>query len=757
MNQDVINSDSLFVLIEGCRIPAFKIKYTSAKSQPGRLDIAIPYHPTLWPPVFEITKRPDEADEIFDPHGLKIINDVKISGMQPHTRVQAFITDEHSGKTVLIQEGKLMGGVTMVSTPDQSMLNFSALCSGVFPQEIQMYMTDKSRSLGISSGSDWDGELGASSPSDVASRIISAGMSQGIIAELKNAGLNSNYFLHILWRMMRYDKRFIVVDNPKALGFFNGSRLQTLFSETISKMDNKSSIGEVILYILNLLRYNSYNTAFPSFVDKTQELPPIEDSTNDPAIDAGVRDVASEVLGIDLPDESPYPLEEDEETRELMINDYVCSPGLLLSPPPRCNVVLPNQYGQLQQAFVFNGRPTRMIVRATGQGKLSVGDDDAVVMPEDMKQALLDDKNYSSPEETYRGIIFSSGALSAPKFMSEMGSDYVKGFYRKAYDESKQGIKITIGGGTFNPRAMAGLPIAVFQKDGNHVVGNLDALAHTFSAGHPPTTEYNITGGRPYDTPITEHGGDFWYESNIFAPEHIGIYLYPKLIGAYAEERFDVPWHKDDMSILALLYKDEMTDEEVVEAKSDPLAIKTAMDLLFAEYNATENKQEYSRRIGRRSQITFDEFIKGFYGCAVSADGNMATGGYSIATNSISTFSDTISQEAQDDIEDSSGVPADLGTEPEEFPTTLVLGNKVPDDAKIRGCYTKERQAVYVQAMQFFIKTKNIPQDPTFMADGFSYLLNADIAEQMQSITEGFEPPSIEVNYVGVPNSYPLP
>ena len=66
MSYGIINSDSLFVLIEGCRFPAFQVKYTSVNKQAGQLNIAIPYHPTLWPPVFEITKRDSEAEELLE-------------------------------------------------------------------------------------------------------------------------------------------------------------------------------------------------------------------------------------------------------------------------------------------------------------------------------------------------------------------------------------------------------------------------------------------------------------------------------------------------------------------------------------------------------------------------------------------------------------------------------------------------------------------------------------------------------------------
>ena len=725
MSYEPVVDNSAFVLIEGCRFPALQIKYTAANNQPGQINISIPYHPSLWPPVFEVTKRPDDSEEIVDDHGITIVNDVNVSGMQPHTRIQVFVTDPYSGEPVWLQEGKIMGGVTLQSSADQAMISFSAMCSGVYPLEIQMFMVDKSRSLGISEGSDWNGELGASSPGDIASRIESAGLGQGIISELKNAGLNSNYFLHILWRQMRYDKRIFVVDNPKALGFFNGSRLSTMFDKTLSKHKNKDSIAKVISYIMGLLRYNSYNLAFPSFIDETQTLPPIPEEAED----------ATEETPEGIP-------EENTDVRELMINDLVYSPGLLLAPPPRCNVVFPNQYGQLTQKFLYSGMPTRMIVRATGEGKLSMGDGEAVVMPEDMKQDLLDDKNYNSPEETYRGIVFSSGSMSAPEVMGEMDSDYVKGFYRKAYDESKQGIQVQLGSCPFNPRPVPGLPILILQKDGNHIIGNLDGLSHSFNPNGAATTQYGISGARPYDTPITEHGGDFWYESNLFAPEHIGIYFYPKVLGKYADERHDVEWEDDDMSILALLYNHEMTPEEVKEAKVDPMAMKNASDLLFEEYQNTPNKQEFSRRLGRRSQITFNQLIRDFYGCSISEDQMMATGGYSIATNSISTFSDTMPESTE---EDSDAADEGLGIEVEEFPASLVLGDKIPDDAKIRGCYTKERQMAYIEAMQFFIKTKGLPIDGTFMAEALETLSKSELEQKASDLIYSIEPSMVVI------------
>lgn len=662
-----IPQDGLFILLEGCRIPALSIQVVCPDDSYAALSIVIPYHPSLWPPKWEITEVGEDEEESYDENGILIVNNVEVSGMQPHTLVQAFAKDELTGKTVWIQEGRIIGGVQKMSTPDDAYISFTALCSGSYPAEIQMFMTDKARSLGISSGSDWDGELASASPSDVASRIQSAGLGQGILAELENAGLNSNFFLNLLWRMMRYNKRFLVIDNPQALGYFNGSRIKTIFEKTLSKYDNKESIVRIISLISSILRYHTCNIAFPSFIQDTQDV-------------ASAGDVEA------ITDET-----EEINVEDMMINDYINFPDVLTAPPPRCNVIFPNQYGQMSEQYNFTAMPTRMIVRATGTGKLtSLNGDEAIVKPDEMKEKLASNRNYNSPEETYRGIQFSKGNLDAPEYMSDMSSDYIKGFYAQAYQKSRQGISINLGACTYNPKAVQGLPILVFSRDGNHIIGHLKKVVHSHDPNRSASTSYEITNARPYDTPVSGNAGDLWYESNIFGPEHIGMYFYPKILGKYEEERMDVAWFDDDMSILAVLYETGMTEEELRTAKEDELAIKNAANKIFEEYNNANNKSEYALRFGKRSQITFDQLIREFYGCSVSSDDYMATGGYSIATNSLSTF----------DGDDASEIE---------------LGERISDDAIVRGCYTKERQEAYLQAMQFFIRAKGLPIDDTYM------------------------------------------
>ena len=695
MQTEALRPCGLFVLLEGCRIPAISVTAITPSQNHGAISVVIPYHPSLWPPKWKIEKRADDAETIVDENGLTIINDVTVSGMQPQTRVQVFVNDPHSGESVLLQEGRIIGTVQRIRNVDNTYIAFTAFCSGAYPQEIQLYMSDRSRSLGISSSSDWSGELGAASPSEIASRIQSAGLSQGILAELENAGLNSNFFLHILWRMMRYDRRFMVIDNPQALGYFNGSRLKTIFEKTISKYENKDSIARVIQYILLLLRYNSFNVPFPSFIasESAEASGEIEDLSLDEAIDI--------------------------ETAT--INDFVCCPSLTNAPPPRCNVIFPNQYGQRNSAFSFSQQPTRMIVRATGTGKITQDSaSDIVVKPDNMREKIISDRNYNSPEETYRGIVFSSGGLKAPEFMSEMGSDYVKGFYSASWDKVQSQLGEDIGSGPFNPRIIPGLPVLVLDPDGNHIVGDVD-VTHVLQADGTKATAYKIYNARPYDDPIASNSGDLWYEQNIFGPEHIGIYFYPHIIGKYDGENLDLDWTEQDLSILAVLNTGELSDEDLRAAKEDQYAIKNAADVIFEEYNRAVNKGEYARRFGRRSQIGFREFLEDFYHCSISSDEYMATGGYTLATNTIST----VDNEVMNEIE---------------------LGERIPDDATIRGCYFRERQEAYVQAMQFFIKTKNIPINQTYM-DG---ALNAS-RDAIRSLINLVEPDSsIRTNALGV-------
>lgn len=676
----------LTALVEGVPLPVLRAKGTFSVNQPGVIELTVPYVPQLEIIAHSVTKASGDSKT---EDGLTIVNDFDIYGTQPDTVVQLFAYDEYYKINYLIQEGRQVGPVYAhhVNSPPHHTVTLTAICSGNYMYECYRYILDRGNSLGLT-GNDWEGRLATMSYSDFAGILRDKGISQGIIELLKNAGSNGTLRLNILWRLMRLERRMQLVDNPKALGYFEGSRLDKILEKTIDKMNGTVPIAQLILTLLRLLDYRFLNVPAPAWIDAKY------------GATGSVADVALQNAG------------------EVEVGDLIFMPDVgQIAPPPRCNVIFPCDYDEYLTGQNFSNTPSRMISRISGRGALQGGSDaeTTLILPDEVADGIQQEGRYfNSPQEIYSGIHHVTSTLNRPEYVDDMGSDYVKNYLTMQFWKEQHNQILTVSSRFLNLKPVPGFPFLILSKNGQHKIGRLEQLSFTYVAGGQCATVYGLNGVRPYDVEITESEGGVWLEHQFFAQQHIGAYLYPKLLGPFYESgevtggEEDAP--AEDLSILAHLNDDpDIPVDELEERKSDPGAIKTCVEMLYDEYRKTASQVMYARLYGMRTPITKKNWLQHFHKCVMSEDGDIALGGYSIQTNSVTLVG---------------------GGE-----NAVAAGEKISDNDEIAGCYYKERQSAYFAAYEFFKQHAGSPIDISFLTDGL-YIPPLTDEEIMQTMNE---------------------
>ena len=648
------------VYMEGVRIPVRRVTCDFAVDGKSVFQIVLPPDPR-WKSKTIITSTDGSA--IDEESGLPIRATYELSGMQPKTIFHIFVEDEALRETAFVGEARLRS-FRLVSSKEGTYPMIVAVGSGYFMQEVATYMVETSRGLEMTSES-WGSRRGTTQTSSVVSKLKELGLAQGILELLKDAGLNSNQACNLTWKLLNLDHRIIVQNNSKAMGYFDETKLGTLLDKTVGASSSRQPISAIILHVMNLIRYLTVNIPAPTFVNaKYSDIDAVDVET--------------------LPTELTSPVAGGvgtlsfENAEDLIMNDMVFMPQMPFAPPPRCNVVLPNQYDTLDLTDVPDARPTRGIGRIGGSGTLSeTYNSNAIYFPEDFRAGLqAHGKQYATPEECYRGIIMSALSYNQPEYIKDMGSDYVKAYSAQSYlAQVASSRALLVGGGAagcpLNLKAVPGFSIAVLARNGNHYIGFLESMRHVLDVDSGCFTFYsNISNARPYDDPTPDYAGDLWFD-DMYKPENIGVYVYPGLLGRYLTTLEVINSdERDDMSILKHLFNDvEMTEDEVKTAKQDEYAIKNAIDLLWAEYAACEYPEIYEYNYGRRIFQSIHQVLVDFMGADISSDEFIARGGYTLKTNSVTLR----------DMEE-------LG---------LAVGATIPNDARIAGCFCKERQECY--------------------------------------------------------------
>lgn len=676
----------LTALFEGVPIPILQAQMKFMVNQPAAISLSFPYIPQLDTISSEVKKTVDGGE--ID--GLTIVNDTDLYGVQPDTEIEIFAHDEYTDIDQFIVAGRLNGPVIQSHTGPQHIMHAQALGSMYFMHECYRYMVDRGTNLGYDQN-DWQGLLGTLSFSELSTKLKTLGLSAGLMEILKDAGLNTTERLHILWKLQRLDRRISIVDNPKAMGYFQGSRLEKILEKTVNKMRGHAPVVQLFMQILRLLDYTMLNVAAPSFLE---------------------AEYAGDILDINAADlGNPYAVK---------VNDLVMMPDIgQLSPPPRANVIFPCDYGSWQSSKDFSAMPTRMIARVSGRGSLqgSSGNATTIILPTEVadgireKEGSVSDKKkgryYNSPQERYSGVIHHNSTLNRPEYIGDMESEYVKKYLELQFYKAQHNEMVSLTSNFLNFKPVIGFSGLALFRNGQHKVGRLAGVSYGYVANGTARTEYHFEGMRSYSRAVTSREGGAWLEHNFFAPENIGSYLYPKLIGRTYEHGLDFADRdpQSDMSILAHLYdSEEITPDELKAKKAAPTAIKDAVDKLYALYRGAENKYEFARIYGGRVPITKKQWLEGFMRCKMSDDGKVALGGYSIRTTAVSL------EEGQD----------------------IEVGDQISDASKIAGSYIRERQEAYFRAYGFFLENWKIPVN----VDYFIRELEARMLSDRQGIYE---------------------
>jgi len=533
----------LTALFEGVPIPLLQAHLKFMANQPASASLTFPYIPQLDPIASEVKKTVDGGE--ID--GLTIVNDVDLYGVQPDTEVEIFAYDEDTRVDQFIMAGRLNGAVVQSHAGPQHIMHAQALGSMYFMNECYRYMVDRATNLGYDQN-DWRGLLGTLSCSELSTKLKTLGLSAGLMEILKDAGLNTTERLHILWKLQRLERRISIVDNPKAMGYFQGSRLEKILEKTINKMRGHAPVIQLFMQILRLLDYTMVNIAAPSFLDAEY--------------DSDVLDINEAGLT------NPYAVK---------TNDLIMLPDIgQLSPPPRPNVLFPCDYDNWQTSKDFSAMPTRMIARVSGRGGLQGSSANAttIILPVEVEEGIkekegsVSDKKkgryFNSPQERYSGVIHHNSTLNRPEYIGDMESDYVRKYLELQFYKAQHNEMVSLSSNFLNFKPVVGFAGLVLFRNGQHKVGRLAGVSYGYVANGTCRTDYHFEGMRSYSRAVTAREGGAWLEHNFYAPENIGSYLYPKLIGRTYEYGLDFSDRdpQSDMSILAHLYDDEEITEE---------------------------------------------------------------------------------------------------------------------------------------------------------------------------------------------------
>lgn len=658
----------LTALFEGVPLPVLRASGSFSINSPGVMEVTVPYVPQLEIVSGKITEA--SGDSKTD-DGLTIVNDFDIFGAQGDTMLQLFAYDDYYKINYFVQEGRQVGPIHSHhrNSPAHHSLTITVVCSGNYMNECYRYIVDRGNSLGLT-GNDWNGRLATMSYSDFAGILRDKGISQGITELLKNAGMNSTLRLNILWRLMRMERRMQLIDNPKALGYFEGSRLDKILEKTIDRMSGTAPIGQLIMTLLRLLDYRYVNVPAPSWINA-------EYGETGPVTDVSLQNPG-----------------------EVAAGDLLFMPDAgQLAPPPRPNVIFPCDYDEYMTGQNFSETPTRMIARISGRGALQGGSDPetTIILPDEVAAGIQENgRYYNSPQEIYSGMHHLTSTLNRPEYVNDMGSDYVRDYLKMQFWKAQHNQILTLSSRFLNLKPIPGLSFLALAKNGRHKIGRLGKMSFTYVSGGSCATVYGLDGVRSYDVEVTESEGGLWLEHEFFSQDNIGAYLYPKLFGPLYEKGEVVGGGEqpaEDLSILAHLNNDpDIPVDELEERKSDPGAIKAAVDMLYDEYRKAASQVMYAKAYGMRTPITKKAWLEKFHKCVMSEGGDIALGGYSIQTNSVTL---------------------DGGGE-----NAIEPGERISEDDEIAGCYYKERQSAYFAVYDFFRRHAGSPIDISFLTDG---------------------------------------
>lgn len=660
------------VYIEGIRFPVMGGSVSTSKGKGSVISVQVRYDKDLWKSFRKVSEAQNGT---MHENGLEIVFDVEMHGLQKNTVMTLFAVEEDTGEEILVCQGRVVN-IKKVQSLESNIIQIEAAGAGYFMEEVSSQMMTLRKSLQVKN--DWESQLGVSSVSEIVNILEADGLAEGSLKLLDRAGNKTDIGTNLLWRLHRLFHRFSVLDNPKALGSFNVGRMSEILDDALGEMKADAHLSMILTKVFDLVNYSKVCNLCPSYLNATY-------STESGA--PGTLNSCS--ISVDQESEHvDYREGIASEQYHLKTNEVLFMPNLFLAPPPRCNVLFPSQYEGITENQDFTKRSTRGIVNVTGEGTISVGsDDDALIMPESVRAGIASKgKYYVDPVERIDGVLWSSFASSRPQAAEELGSDYMRGLMETIYAHQQyEGHTVSIKGSVFNPKPLVGLPLLILSNDGDHLIAELIGLNHPFDANSIWTT-YQIGITRAYDEIVPSEPATYWYEHDMYSQDNIGAYIYPRLVGQYFEGDLSVMTGGDqlpDRSILVHLYNSDLSVEDAETAAEADDAVKKAVDNLFEMYKEAPTNTWFETFYGRRAPISVKHWFEDFFHCKATEDKFLHHGGYTLATNSVTTEdSDTQTVPEEDQI-DNNGAS---------------YGEKLPLDARLAGLFVTERQHLYINA-----------------------------------------------------------
>lgn len=713
------------IYIEGLRFAGARAVIKSKFDGGVSISVSVPWDPDLFPSRFAST---DTVNGGTHENGLEILYDIEMHGIILDTMIHVFDYNLTTKEERFMAEGRVVQ-VGKRGSGIQTMIVMNARGPEFFMQKIDMQMADQRRSLQLKQ--EWDDQLGVSSVSSILDTIKSNGLRNGCLKVLDDAGHNTDIYSNRIWRMLKLFHRIQIIDNPKALGLYEGSVMSDILEQRLDDISADAPLTQVINQVMGEVRYHKYPVLCPSFLNAKFDF------DSDHPDRKNLNDLE---MSVDTESENvDYTIEPiSGAAQHLKTNDIIYAPCFFLSPPPRPNVIFPTQYESPEAMQDLTQVPTRGITNISGNAAItSMGDEDALIMPDDIRQGLVGNKYYASPTERAVGITWSKFHTSSPESPDELESDYVKGYQEVAYAMGKyEGNTLRLSGTSYNPKPIVGMPTLILSNDGQHVIGRLAELTHSPDQTGMMKTQYAFDMFRPYNERVPDAPLTYWYRHDMFSQDNVGSYIYPKLIGPLMERRMEgvVTSDIDDLSIMVHLYNDPEIDVADIESVfENPDAPGWAVDILFDLWKNCVDKEWFDRDYGARLPLSMKNWFNTFYSCLNTEDWFAVVGGYTHATNSITTpssgsvaFVEMTAGEAR-----AKGLAVPDGF-PDEVPYSVVnvseqsyvtseetteYGEILPRDQELAGCFMTERQNAYIASAIRVAGSIAVPQEITALIE----------------------------------------
>lgn len=540
------------VYIEGIKFPCLGITITSAMGTAVTINAQLP-------PTSKLRPEWDIGEATEEQKDDGYICDFSAEGLQPKSTLHVFLQDKKSKEEIFLTQGVISNVSQMLSS--KGLIYVITAVGGLSVlSEIRSYMVDYLRGVESAEGqtaaimelSATPGAEVVQTPGQVWDTLMEKGFAVGIRELLASAAKGSNDYLNLIWRLYRYSQRFVCVGGKEVEEntFWNDSMAEMVQDRVLlllSMASNMAPIVDTIMQILQYARMNIVNNIAPSFVNVDYpsgvEIPSLmivseEEQENNAESEAEEGKIFWENLTspssvtakatID-----PNILPDSEDT--LMLSDMLIMPELPLAPPPRCNVLFPTQYQGYTFSQAFYSSPTRgwcQTSLAKAFDPSPSEESSFLVLPEDVREGINEfGIHWASPEEMYRGIIYSNFDTMRPGYLLEANDVFLKGAMKHFYERMKHaGNTLSVSGGALNFNPVVGLPMLVLTESGNHVVGTLVGISHTITP-NSSHTEYQILEPRDYKEALPESSSDLLWFSKAFDNSIIGSLLYHQILG----------------------------------------------------------------------------------------------------------------------------------------------------------------------------------------------------------------------------------